>query len=143
MIFKSIASGAIAAIALLVFYFVILTLVSGWPFALNQFFSFWYFILSLALGFGVQIALYSYLKNVVHRNKDSSGKVLAVSGTTSTVAMISCCAHYLANILPIIGVAGVITLISQYQIQLFWLGLLFNLFGIVYILKKIIKFYRG
>ena len=65
--------------------------------------------------------------------------MVAASGTTSTAAMISCCAHYLVNILPVLGVTGFITLVAQYQIQLFWLGLAFNLAGILYIAPKVIK----
>lgn len=140
MILKSAIRGLIGATALLAAYFSIVSLISGWPFALSQFGQFWYFMVSLAIGFGIQIGLYAYLKNAV-RQKNNSGKVLVVSGTTSTTAMISCCAHYLTNILPIIGTAGIISLISQYQIELFWIGLIFNFAGIVYIFSRIIKFY--
>ncbi|MDP2926738.1 MAG: hypothetical protein Q8N65_01200 [bacterium] len=138
---KSIAYGTLASAILLGVYFAALSLVSGWEFAQNQFASFWYFIVSLAIGFGVQIGLYAYLRNLIHGGHDS-GKVLGVTGTTSTAAMISCCAHYLANLLPILGIAGVITFVAQYQIQLFWTGLLFNIGGIVYIGSKIAKFQK-
>ena len=117
--------------ALLTIYFLILTLVSGWSFAWDQFTQFWYYILLLASGFGVQVGLYSYLKN--------AGGVLATTGTTSTAAMISCCAHYLTNILPVLGVTGIIVFISQYQVQFFWLGLFFNLLGIFYMGNKVLK----
>lgn len=120
-------------------YFSVLTLVSGWSFALGQFYDFWYFIVSLAIGFGIQIGLYSYLRNAIH-HRDGSGKVVAVSGSTSTAAMISCCAHYLANILPALGAAGVITLVAQYQVELFWVGLAANAAGILYIGRKVLKF---
>jgi len=53
------------------------------------------------------------------------------------------CAHYLANILPVIGIAGFLSIIGQYQVQLFWLGLVFNFAGIAYIGGKIMKFYRS
>ncbi|HXF44384.1 MAG TPA: hypothetical protein VNK70_02900 [Candidatus Paceibacterota bacterium] len=137
---SSIIKGAASGLLLLAVYFTVVSLISGWDFALNQFSRFWYFIIGLALGFGIQIGLYSYLRAAV--NYRGSKSVVAVSGTTSTVAMISCCAHYLANILPFIGAAGVISLISQYQIQLFWVGLVFNIVGIAYIGRKIVKF-RG
>lgn len=123
---------------LLGFYFGVVVLVSGWQFALSQFFAFWYFIASLAVGFGIQMALYSHLRSAVRQN--SAKGVIAVSGATSTVAMISCCAHYLANILPIIGITGAISLIGQYQIKLFWLGLAFNVAGMIYILNKVVQF---
>ncbi|MBI2190321.1 MAG: hypothetical protein HYY87_03420 [Candidatus Levybacteria bacterium] len=144
---KSILFGLLGSLGLLLFYFSILTFISGWEFALVQFLGFWYFILALAGGFGMQVGLYSYLKmlkpfglaqggQVQH---DKNGRVVAVSGTTSTLAMISCCSHYLVNLLPIIGITGFITLVSQYQIQLFWVGILANLLGITYMLRKIIQ----
>ena len=38
-----------------------------------------------------------------------------------------------------LGIAGFLTLVAQYQIELFWLGLLFNAAGILYIAPKAIK----
>ena len=134
---KASLRGTISFAALLSVYFLILTLVSGWNFAWVQFTQFWYYILTLALGFGIQFTLYSYLKDVV--KQASTGQVLATTGATSTAAMISCCAHYLTNILPILGVTGIITFIGQYQVQFFWAGLFFNLLGILYIGSKVLK----
>jgi len=136
---KSILHGTLASAILLGVYFIVLTLVSGWGFAQSQFATFWYFIISLVVGFGIQIALYQYIKNLVHSGQ-GMGKVVGVSGTTSTAAMVSCCAHYLANLLPVLGTIGIVTFVAQYQIELFWVGLLFNLGGILYITNRIIKF---
>ncbi|MFA5799586.1 MAG: hypothetical protein WC840_01340 [Candidatus Peribacteraceae bacterium] len=141
MILKSIIRGFIGTTALLAVYFTIVSLISGWSFALSQFSQFWYFILGLAAGFGVQIGLYSYLKDSIRQNVPKG--VVAVSGTTSTVAMISCCAHYLANLLPVIGISGVLAIIGQYQIELFWFGLIANAAGIGYIASRILKFSRS
>ncbi len=136
---KSVLYGALTSAILLGVYFAVLTLVSGWSFAQSQFADFWYFIISLVVGFGIQIALYQHIKDLVHSGQ-GMGKVVGVSGTTSTAAMISCCAHYLVNLVPILGITGLATFVSQYQIKIFWIGLAFNIFGIVYISNKIIKF---
>ena len=136
---KPILYGTLASAILLGVYFAVLTLVSGWSFAQSQFASFWYFIISLAVGFGIQIALYQYIKTLVHEGR-GMGKVVGVSGTTSTAAMISCCAHYLVNLVPILGVTGLVTFVAQYQVKLFWVGLFFNLAGILYMLNRIKKF---
>ena len=136
---KSILYGTLASSILLGVYFTILTLVSGWNFAQEQFASYWYFVVSLAVGFGIQIALYQYIKDLVHSGQ-GMGKVVGVSGTTSTAAMISCCAHYLVNLVPILGVTGIATFAAQYQVEFFWIGLAFNLFGIIFISNKIMKF---
>ena len=138
-IVKPVLYGALASLILLGVYFAALTLVSGWNFAGNQFFSFWYFIVSLAAGFGIQIGLYVYLRNLV-RSGRGTGKVLGVTGATSTAAMVSCCAHYLANLLPILGVAGMVTFAAQYQTELFWVGIAFNLAGIAYMANRIVTF---
>ena len=61
---KSIVYGILASTILLGVYFAILTFVSGWVFAQEQFASYWYFIVSLTVGFGIQIALYQYIKNL-------------------------------------------------------------------------------
>ena len=93
LIQKSILYGSLACGLLLGVYFAVLTLVSGWDFAQDQFSQFWYFIVSLAAGFGVQIGLYAYLRNLI-KGMHGGGKVLGVTGTTSSAAMISCCTHY-------------------------------------------------
>ncbi|MBI2086129.1 hypothetical protein HYT74_02190 [Candidatus Daviesbacteria bacterium] len=135
---KSLLKGVLAFSILLSVYFLVITLISGWKFALEQFTQFWYYVMSLALGFGIQFSLYNYLKGVI--KEQASGQVLATTGTTSTAAMISCCAHYLTNILPILGITGIITFIGQYQVQFFWIGLVFNFLGILYIGKKVMNY---
>ncbi len=135
---RPIQFGTGALVLLLAIYFGVVGLISGMNFALDQFATFWYFIVSLALGFGIQVGLYTYLRNLVGQH-GASGKVVAVSGTTSTAAMVSCCAHYLTNILPILGVTGFLAVVAEYQIELFWLGLVFNGAGILYVALKVIK----
>ena len=135
---KPVRSGVLAATILLGGYFLILTVVSGWEFARTQFAAFWYFVVPLAVGFGIQIGLYSYLKRVT-RHADASGKVVTVSGATSTGAMISCCAHYLTNVLPVLGATGIVALLAQYQVEFFWVGLAFNLAGMLYVGRKVFK----
>ncbi|MCK9201776.1 MAG: hypothetical protein M0P59_05390 [Gallionella sp.] len=123
---------------LLAVYFGVVSLISGRNFALEQFAEFWYFIVTLSVGFGIQVGLYIHLKNLVGRH-GASGKMVAVSGTTSTAAMVSCCAHYLTNILPILGVTGFLAVVAEYQVELFWVGLTFNAAGVSYILSKVVQ----
>lgn len=136
--FKSAGMGLAGSLILLAAYFAILTLVSGWEYTLEQFSEFWYFVLTLAFGFGLQIALYVRLRQLT-RHTAASGKVMAVSGATSTGAMISCCTHYLANVLPVLGATGVVALAAQYQVELFWVGIAFNLAGLLYIGRKTLQ----
>lgn len=136
---KPILYGLLAFLALLSLYFLILTLVSGWELTKDQFSAYWYYIIPLALGFGIQFSLYTYLKMLI-KKQAQTGRVLAVSGTASGAAMISCCAHYLTNILPILGTAGIVAFVGAYQVQFFWIGLFFNFLGILYIGRKLRQF---
>ena len=135
---RAFATGAVAFALLLALYFLLVGLVSGFEYALEQFATYWYFLVALAAGFGAQMGLYTYLKRLV-ANSSASKKVVAVSGTTSTAAMISCCAHYLTNILPVLGATGLVTIAAQYQVEFFWVGLAFNLAGIAYIVPKVMR----
>jgi len=123
---------------LLALYFGILALVSGWSFTLEQFTEFWFYIVPLAAGFGLQVALFLKLREVVRRAKQA-GAVIAASGTTSTAAMISCCAHYFANVAPVIGATGLVAFVAHFQVELFWVGLAFNAAGIAYVGTKLWK----
>ncbi|MEK7189237.1 MAG: hypothetical protein AAB671_01935, partial [Patescibacteria group bacterium] len=96
---KAILYGALASGLLLGVYFSVLSLVSGWNYALDQFLGFWYFIVSLAFGFGIQVGLFVHLKNLIKAGH-GAGAVVGVTATTSSAAMVSCCAHYLVNLLP-------------------------------------------
>jgi Cu+-exporting ATPase len=139
---RPVAFGAGAFGLLLALYFGVLALVSGWSFTLSQFAEFWYYIVPLAAGFGVQVALFLKLREVVSRAKEA-GTVIAVSGTTSTAAMISCCAHYLANVAPVLGATGLVAFAAQFQAELFWVGLAFNAAGIGYVGTKLWKATRA
>jgi hypothetical protein len=61
---------------------------------------------------------------------------IAASGTTSTAAMLAC-THYLANLLPVLGAVGAVSLAAQYQVELFWIGLAFNAAGLAYIGRQV------
>jgi len=56
--------------------------------------------------------------------------------------MIACCAHHVANVLPIIGLSGLsatLTFFEKYQIPFIVLGIFSNLFGITMMLNVIQK----
>lgn len=132
---KPIGYGIGASSLLLGVYIVLVGAISGWSYALSQFAAYWYFLVMLAIGFGTQIGLYQYLK--ARMQKNNIGGVLAVTGTTSTASMLSCCAHYLVNLIPILGVTGLASFVSQYQVELFGVGLLANALGIIVLSQRI------
>ena len=135
---RAIACGMVAFTALLAAYFGALALLSGWPYALDQFGQFGQYVVPLAAGFGLQVSLFVRLRQLLPRTI-AANTVVAASGTTSTAAMVSCCAHYLVTIAPVLGAAGLVSLAAELQVQFFWAGLAFNAAGIAYIGNKLWK----
>lgn len=140
-IWVSLGFGVLASGGLLGLYFGLLTLLSGWSFTLDQFVEFWPYLAMLAAGFGIQVGLFTYLRRAVRAAQ--SAKVVAVTGTASGTAMVSCCAHYLVNLLPALGATGLVSLVSQYQVELFWFGIAANLAGITYVGRRLVHFLHG
>lgn len=139
----AVTAGVLATTALFILYGVIVTAVSGWTLAVQQFINSRYFVISLAVGFGIQVGLYTYLRQSIaqiNASINASGKVVAVSGTTSATAMVACCAHYLVNIAPLMGLAGALSIIGQYQRQLFWVGIWLNLISLIYLSYQLFRF---
>ena len=132
------STGGLAFAALLAISFGALTAISGWEFTISEFARYWYYIVPLAVGFGLQVALFIRLRQVVARAKQT-GAMVAASGTTSTAAMISCCAHYLTTAAPVLGATGLVAFAAQFQVELFWLGLLLNAAGIIFIGTRLAK----
>lgn len=130
--------GIAAMLGLLALYLGTLTLISGWEFTTEEFRRYWMFIVPLALGFGTQFALFTRLRTLVGQSKDS-GTVVAASGTTSTAAMVSCCAHYLVNVAPVLGATGLVAFAAQFQVELFWVGLAFSAAGVAYVFNQVVK----
>ena len=128
------AFGICAALGLLAFYLGIITLAQGWDHALQQLDADRWFVGTIVLGFGTQVALFTRLRSL-HADATRSG--VAASTSTSAAAMLACCAHHLADILPIIGLSGAAIFLNAYKTPLLWLGILMNIGGIVYLARKI------
>ena len=57
----------------------------------------------------------------------------------STAAMVSCCAHYLVNVAPVLGATSLVAFAAQFQVELFWVGLAFSAAGIAFVLSRLWK----
>ncbi|MFZ3080423.1 MAG: hypothetical protein WA109_12145, partial [Bellilinea sp.] len=60
-------------------------------------------------------------------------------GATSTVAMVACCAHHAADVLPILGLTAAATFLAEYRTAFMVAGLASNLIGIIVILVTILR----
>lgn len=139
---KPIRNGVIAAAGLILFYFMVMGISSrSWSATLSQFQDVWYWMILLSAGFGIQIGLFTYLKDSLKKPRvmQHSNMITAATTGTSATAMVACCAHHLSEVLPIIGLSATSVFLSRYQIPLIIFGVAMNGLGIVYMIKQIRK----
>lgn len=132
----SFLAGLAGFIALIVFYFGLMRILAGsWNAAISQFGKLWYYMIPLSIGFGIQVGLYSHLKSLI---KDNTGKNMVIGNTaTSAIGMVACCAHHLTDVLPFIGLAAFSTLLTTFQTPILEIGIISNIVGVYYLLRKI------
>lgn len=131
--------GIAAALGLVGFYLGLLTLTSDWYNAKMEFKEFRWWVIALSIGVGVQAALFSYMKNRLRGGNLKGAKSgLAASSGMSTASMAACCAHYLASLMPALGLpflSAAVAGIAMYQTEIFILGVLSNLIGLGVMLR--------
>lgn len=99
-------------------------------------------VFPIVLGFGVQMALYVILKKrlfVPVASMGPSGALTGAGGTTSTLAMVACCAHHVSDVLPILGLTVAATFLAQYRTAFMLIGLGTTLAGIGMMLAILLR----
>src|SRR3990167_8230545 len=122
---NSILYGLLAGLGLLVFYLSVLSIFQGINFAFLNLRSLWYFIFPLAIGFGIQIGLYSSIQHTAAMTGTVAG-----TGGVSAGSMVACCSHFLFNIIPFIGFSAIAVILMKYQSWFLSVGILSNIIGI-------------
>lgn len=142
--------GSAGALLLFALYFGIVSWAESPSHALDFFWQDRWLVVPILLGFGVQVGLYSVLKlglyfsaSLPDHNQLQDGKTAAATmgagGTTSTIAMVACCAHHAADVLPILGLTAAATFLAEYRTAFMVVGLVSNLIGIAVILNSLRK----
>jgi hypothetical protein len=88
------------------------------------------------------MALYTILKKRLFApitNIGPSGALAGAGGTTSTIAMVACCAHHVTDVLPILGLTAAATFLAEYQTAFMLVGFGTTLIGIGVMLVILIR----
>ena len=141
---RSYLYGALASIAIVTLYLGMNTLTSDWYFARVQFSEYRWWILILAAGLGVQVTLFTLFRAQLHSLKTGAAKSsIAASGGISATAMMACCSHYIATVVPALGLpflsATAVASIAEYQTYFFLAGVISCLVGIGIMLRMMEK----
>lgn len=137
-----VAVGLMGAALLTGLYFGIVSWAESPQHAVDLFWEDRWIVFPIILGFGVQAGLYTILKKrlfVPVVSTGPSGPMMGAGGTTSTIAMVACCAHHVADVLPILGLTAAATFLAQYRIAFMLVGLGTTLIGILIMLFILFK----
>lgn len=137
-----IGASLLGAAFLMALYLTIVAVAESPQHAVDLFWEDRLIVIPIILGFGVQMGLYVILKKrlfvpIVHT--DPSGKLAGASGTTSTLAMVACCAHHVTDVLPVLGLTAASAFLAEYRIAFMVIGLGMTLFGIGFMLVILLR----
>lgn len=143
---RPLAFGLLGSIALIALYLGIVRVGSAsWPHTVDLLVTDWYLVAAVATGFGIQMGLFTHLRQVLRQNGGvRSATAMAAGGTaTSTTSMVACCLHHLAEVLPIIGLSGAAVFFTTYKVPVILFGLATNGLGIGIMLRAIRRHTRA
>jgi len=134
-------AGLVGMVALMAVYLGIVSLAESPQRAVELFWEDKAFVIPIMLGFGTQVGLYTLLKKGLYLpvSVPAGGAATATSGGISTMAMVACCAHRVADVLPLVGLSAVAAFLANWKIPFLIVGLISNLIGIAVMLRVIFK----
>lgn len=116
--------------ALVAFYVATLTLAADVGHLRDQVRQDWWLLLPIVAGFGTQVALSSELRHRHHLHH--LGAATGTGTGASTVGMVACCAHHLADLLPVLGVTGIAAFLLDWRVPLMLLGIGVNAVAVAF-----------
>jgi len=139
----SIAFGLVGAAALVGLYLGIVTWAQGPEHAFELLWDDRIFVGLISAGFGTQVGLFAYLR-LLQRAMARESVALAGAGTaTSSVSMVACCAHHLADVLPIVGLSGLAVFLVEFRTPLMLIGIATNVVGVLVMLRQLRRIFGG
>jgi hypothetical protein len=137
-----IGAGILGASLLTAIYFGIVSWAESPEHALEFFWQDRWIVFPIIIGFGVQAALYIILKKGLFlpvASMGASGAMTGAGGSTSTLAMVACCAHHVTDVLPILGLTAAAAFLAEYRQAFMLLGLGTTILGIIFMLGILIR----
>jgi hypothetical protein len=130
--------GAASAVMILFYLVVVLGASRSARHLADQVGADWYLLLPIVAGFGVQVGLLVELRRRqrMHREVVAAG---AAGAGASTVGMVACCAHHLADLFPLVGATAAATFLYDYRLPFMLTGVGLNAIAITVALRRLRK----
>ena len=129
---RSMRNGVIAALGMTAFYTTVVWAASGsWQHLVEQARQDWIYLAAIIGGFAAQVSLTSEIR---HRRELTRGTMVAgaAGAGASTAGMVACCAHHLADLLPLIGAATAAGFLTDYRTAFMLVGITINAIAIAF-----------
>jgi hypothetical protein len=127
--------GAVGAAVLAGFYVTVLAWASGWSHLVDQARQDWWLLAPITAGFGTQVALMAELRR---RHRAHHLAPAAGAGTgASTMGMVACCAHHLAELAPLAGATGMAVFLYDWRVPFMLVGLGVNAMAITIAVRRL------
>lgn len=135
----SAAVGAAASAVMILFYVVVVLGASrSVDHLADQVVTDWYLLLPIVAGFGVQVGLLVELRRRQRMHREVVATSAAGAGA-STVGMVACCAHHLADLLPLVGATAAATFLYAYRLPFMLVGVGLNAIAITVATRRLRK----
>lgn len=128
-----VVAGAVAAIGLLAFYLLLVTLAESRAFAARQFRADWPYLVFLMPSFGLVIGTILQARQRAARHAG----VMAGSTGMSAGAVVACCAHFLPTLLPLVGISALASILAAWKAPLLLLAIATNLVVAAYVWRHL------
>ena len=141
-LFIPIGVGILASLLMSGVYFGIVSWAESFQHAVDFFWQDWYLIIPIIGGFGIQAALFTVLKLrlfIPVASTAASGALTGAGGATSTMSMVACCAHHVADVLPFLGLSAAASFLANYRLVFMGIGLATTITGIVVMLVVLVR----
>lgn len=134
---RSILAGIVGAVAMVAFYSAAVAGASGsWSHLTDQASDDWYLLVLVIGGFGIQVALFTELRRR-YRLQAAAATASGAGMGASTVGMVACCAHHLADLLPFLSATGLAAFLYDYRVAFVLVGVGFNAAGITIAARRL------
>ncbi len=133
---RSVLVGVSAMGGLVLIYVLVIAIAQSPAHALDQLAADAPLVGLVVVAFGVQVALFAELRAVSRRNRRGAAAGAAGTGA-STMAMLACCGHHVADLLPIVGLSAAAVFLEQVKTPLILVGVATNVVGIVLIAREL------
>jgi uncharacterized membrane protein YhaH (DUF805 family) len=134
---RSLVAGGLGAATMAAVYTAVVWAASGsFTHLVDQVRTDWYLVALILAGFGAQVAFFAELRaeHRAHRVEHAAG---ATGTGASAAGMVACCAHHLADLVPLLGATGAAAFLYDNRVGFMLLGLAVNAVAITIAYRRL------